>query len=72
MTRTIRFYRTFAGGERGPYLGAASFNGSGWRFLPAVSGHKPSRKLHPTWEACIPRWVHYPNGCMSERAAEAA
>jgi hypothetical protein len=72
MMTSIKFYRALAGDERGPYLGAATRNSRGWLFLPAVSGHKPGRKRHSTWEACLPRWVNYPNGCMSERAEEAA
>jgi hypothetical protein len=36
-----------------------------WRFLPNVSGKSPSRKYHPTFEKCLPRWVGYPDSCES-------
>ena len=29
----------------------------GYRFLPATSVHKPSRKEWPTPDACIPAWA---------------
>jgi hypothetical protein len=72
MAKAIKFYRTYAGDERGPILGVArqTFDG-GWVFIPNVAGHQRSRKHHPTWEACIPRWVGYPNRCMSECAEPA-
>ena len=69
--KTIRFYRALAGDERGPYLGAAVLKPRGWRFIPGVSGRKTSRRVWPTWEACVPRWVGYPDKCMSDRAVDA-
>lgn len=30
---------------------------SGFRFLPSVSGRKPSRRAHADFMACIPRWA---------------
>lgn len=72
MAKSIRFYRSLAGGERGHLLGAATqmFDGT-WRFIPNVASRQRSRKSWPTWEACLPPWVGYPNKCMSDRAAEA-
>lgn len=29
----------------------------GYRFLPAVSGHRGSRKAWPSVTACIPKWT---------------
>ena len=29
----------------------------GWIFLPNVSGRKPSKKYHKTFEAALPRWT---------------
>ena len=35
----------------------------GWKFLPYNMGegdmHYPSRKFWPSFESCLPRWVHY-------------
>lgn len=44
-------------------LGTVSKGCDGYRFIPNVSGRKPSRKAHPTMEACLPRWVGYPDRC---------
>jgi hypothetical protein len=65
--KTIRFERRLADGSAG-VLGHAVKGSDGWRFLPATQ-HRPSRKAHPTLEACLPRWVGYPHRCES-RAVE--
>jgi hypothetical protein len=67
MTKTVSFYRPLAGGTEFK-LGAAVYypNGPGWRFISNVSSHKGSRKFHATMEACVPRWVGYPDKCRSE------
>ena len=44
-------------------LGTVAFLGAGYRFTPAVSGRKPSRKLHGSLVASLPRWVGYPGAC---------
>lgn len=68
--RTVRFYRTVKGGStRAGILGTAVRHPAGWRFIPAVAGRMPSRKCHPTMEACLPRWVGYPDACESEVVA---
>jgi hypothetical protein len=36
---------------------------NGYRFVSNVAGHGNSRKGHPTFEACLPRWVGYPDRC---------
>lgn len=60
-----RFNRRLAGG--GTYtLGTAVRYNEGWRFLSNVASHKSSRKYHPTMEACLPKWVGYPDHCESE------
>jgi len=44
-------------------LGTVTRKADGYRFWPAVAHHRPSRKAHPTFEACLPRWVGYPDRC---------
>lgn len=41
--------------------------GFGYRFIPAVSSRKPSRKVHATFEKCLPRWVGYPDNCETRK-----
>lgn len=65
--KSIRFNRRLADGSVYK-LGTASQYAQGWRFIPNVASHKSSRKFHPTWEACLPRWIGYPNHCESEPA----
>ena len=67
---TIRFFRRPRDSYQTLTLGYAVFKddcgGKGWIFIPHVFGRNPSRKYHPTWEACLPRWIGYPNYCESE------
>jgi hypothetical protein len=71
MTTTIVRYARRPVGDRRPVeqlfvLGEACFQPTkGWRFFPRVSGREPSRKFYPTLEACLPRWVGYPDSCES-------
>lgn len=44
-------------------LGTVAWKGDGYRFTSNVASHGNSRKSHPTFEACMPRWVRYPDGC---------
>lgn len=44
-------------------IGTVRYDGEGYRFTSNVASHGNSRKSHPTFDACMPRWVHYPNGC---------
>jgi hypothetical protein len=62
---TLRFWQSTSIG-RGGILGHARLFSRGWKFYPSVAGHKPSRKHHRTLAKCLPRWVHYPDGCESE------
>jgi len=64
MTMSIIFERRLPDGSVG-CLGTAYESPRGWRFVPAVASHKPSRKVHATMERCLPRWLHYPDGCES-------
>jgi len=66
MMTPIIVERTLADGST-YCLGTAIYYSSygGWRFLPNVSGHSISRKFWPTWEACLPRWVGYPDRCQT-------
>lgn len=62
----VEFRRSYGDGSvSNNVLGVASRQAQGWRFYPRVVGRLPSRKPHPTLEACIPRWVGYPDGCTS-------
>jgi hypothetical protein len=54
--------RRFPDGSVGR-LGTVAFLSSGYRFTPAVSGRRPSAKLHGTMAAALPRWVGYPHAC---------
>ena len=65
----VIFERRFPSGAVGR-LGVAVYSEheNGWRFRPAVSSRKPSRKAHPTMEGCLPRWVGYPHHCESRYA----
>lgn len=65
MTR-IRFNRRLSDGST-YRLGVAVEYPQGWKFISNIASHGPSRKFHPTWEKCVPRWVGYPDGCESER-----
>lgn len=38
-------------------LGVATLRGEGWKFIPAIPGRLSSRRLYPTPQACLPRWV---------------
>ena len=62
---TIVFERRFLGTGETVRLGAAKRHQNGWRFYPNNAARKPSRKDHPTLESCLPRWLNYPDGCMS-------
>ena len=44
-------------------LGSVRKARDGYRFNPSVFGYKASRKGHPTLEACLPKWVGYPDRC---------
>jgi hypothetical protein len=52
--------------EQLPLLGVACFfadrGGYGWRFYPA-DYVDTDPKFYPTWEASLPPWVGYPDGC---------
>ncbi len=71
MTTTIVSYVRRAVGDKRPVeqlfcLGQAFFQPTkGWKFHPRVSGREPSRKFHATLEACLPRWLGYPDSCES-------
>lgn len=54
---------THGGPDQMVRIGTVAWVGNGYRFTPNVSGRKPSRKVHPTLDACLPRWVGYPNRC---------
>lgn len=62
--KTVAFFRSLADGSE-YRLGTACERASGWRFLPNVSSRRGSRKDHPTFEKCLPRWVGYPDRCTS-------
>jgi hypothetical protein len=51
-----------------PLQGSAVYTpGFGWRFFPSVAGRQPSKKSYPTLEACLPRWIGYPDrNCSQE------
>ena len=61
----LRFWRLGATTAHDGILGHAKLTTRGWKFYPAVSGRSPSRKHHRTLDGCLPRWVHYPDGCAS-------
>jgi hypothetical protein len=73
MSKTVKFVRSRSGDwgkafEEKPILGFAHYTcGQGWKFRPNNAAHKPSRKFHPTLEACLPRWMklYYPDGSES-------
>ena len=66
----IYFNRRLAGNAGLYRLGTAFKNDRGWKFYPHVAGRRPSAKFHVTWEACLPRWVGYPDACESEFAPD--
>jgi len=43
--------------RNGLVLGNISVCAGGFIFIPATAAHKSSRKIHPTPEASLPRWV---------------
>jgi len=43
--------------KTGGLLGCCSKGVDGWRFIPQVAAHKPSRKAWPTAFASLPRWA---------------
>ena len=63
--RSITFSRRLSDGSLFR-LGTAVRMVGGWKFISGVAAHRNSRKLHPTFGACVPRWVGYPNKCESE------
>ena len=66
MVTAIRFFRRVPGSDQVLVLGSACLvRNGGWRFVPNVSSRRPSRYEHKTWEACLPRWVGYPDYCES-------
>ncbi|MCP2080116.1 UNVERIFIED_ORG: hypothetical protein J2W74_001302 [Methylorubrum zatmanii] len=44
-------------------LGTIRRDAEGYRFIPNVSGRKPSRRSHGSLTECLPRWVGYPDAC---------
>ena len=46
-------------------FGVAVHHASGWIFYPKVFGRSPSRKTHPTADACLPAWArkYFNQGC---------
>jgi hypothetical protein len=65
--KVIRVHRRLADGRVTFILGdAVRYYPDGWRFVPNVSGRSISRKYWATWEACLPRWVGYPDRCETE------
>jgi mRNA-degrading endonuclease HigB of HigAB toxin-antitoxin module len=64
MKRVI-FERQLSGGSS-YRLGTAVEYRDGWRFISNVTSHKGSRKFHATMEKCVPRWVGYPDKCVSQ------
>lgn len=60
--------RRFPSGEVGR-LGTVRLSEDGYRFTPAVSGRKASRKGHPTLADALPRWAGYPNSCETRALA---
>lgn len=48
-------------------LGTVVLRDDGYRFTSNVASHGNSRKAHSTFEACLPRWVGYPDGCETRR-----
>jgi hypothetical protein len=70
VKRTLVVVRRLADGKPS-LLGRANYHdGKGWKFMPNVSGRDPSRRFWPTWEACLPKWVGYPNHCESLTLAQ--
>lgn len=57
--------RTYGDGSDGPVLGRVIQRPEGWRFIPNTCAHGPSRKPHPTFDACIPRWTGHPDRTRS-------
>jgi len=53
--KRVNFITTLNGTEY--RVGQAQECAAGWRFISNVASHKSSRKMHPTAEACTPRWV---------------
>ena len=49
-------------------FGTAVQSEKGWRFIPNVSSRKSSRKFHPTFVKCLPRWTGGLNGTESVEA----
>lgn len=41
----------------GYVVGTAVESQRGWRFMPLVTSHRPSRKDFPTADACLPAWA---------------
>jgi len=64
MTSVIHVDRTLADGSSFR-LGSAVLGPNGWRFIPNVSGRTISRTPRANWEACLPRWVGYPDRCRT-------
>lgn len=58
--------------EKNLKIGACVESHDGWRFIPAVTGRKGSRKSWPTAEECIPRWANkMGDGLVSVEAFDA-
>lgn len=45
---------------------AVKVEGKGWAFFPDPQWGGAIGGAGATWEACLPKWVQYPNGCESE------
>ena len=67
MAESYLFERRFPSGYVGT-LGHAINYGKGWKFYPQVAGRHASRKFHSTMEACLPKWIGYPDRCVVRRA----
>lgn len=65
VLKSYDLIRTRADGTDGLSLGRAVQTEQGWRFFPNTTAHKASRKFHPTFDACIPRWTGHPNATRS-------
>lgn len=64
MSKTVVFERRLNDGSTF-ILGHAVEKTDGWRFYPNATSRSPSRKSWPTMEACLPRWLGYPERCES-------
>jgi len=65
MFKSFSLQRKFSDGSVGKLGVAVQHDDYRWKFYPLVAGRDASRKYHPTFEECLPKWIGYPDRCES-------